>query len=60
MLLFWGRNDKVIPIKYSEYLRKSITSFKYYEIENCGHNPHWEKSAEFNQNVNLFLMPEQF
>ena len=55
VLLFWGKEDKIVPLKYGKYLLNRIKNLKYHEIENCGHNPHWEISEEFNKAVKAFL-----
>jgi pimeloyl-ACP methyl ester carboxylesterase len=55
MLLIWGKEDKMIPLKYirpfMEHRKSRIIIF-----ENCGHRPHVENPKLFNQVVKHFLI----
>jgi 2-hydroxy-6-oxonona-2,4-dienedioate hydrolase len=55
MLLIWGREDIMIPLKY---IRPFIEHGKsrIIIIENCGHRPHVENPKLFNKVVRDFLM----
>ena len=46
-LVVWGRNDALIPVAYAERFRAAIPGAKVQIIEECGHIPHAEKTAEF-------------
>ena len=46
--LFWGRDDKTVPIEQSREIRSAIPNLEFYVIEECGHIPHYEKPEIFN------------
>lgn len=54
-LLMWGRQDQVVPLNAGEIYQKSIKSSRLSVLENCGHRPEIEKSAEFIREVEGFL-----
>jgi proline iminopeptidase len=60
VLLFWGKKDKIILMKQGELLIKKLKNLKYYKLEDCGHNPHWELADEFNKTVTDFIKYEDF
>ena len=55
VLLFWGRNDKLVPFEHSNNLRAAIPNVEFCVIENCGHIPHYEKPEEVNPILLEFL-----
>jgi pimeloyl-ACP methyl ester carboxylesterase len=55
VLLFWGRQDHVVPFKHSDVLRAAMPQVEFHAIEHCGHVPHCEKSAEVNPILLRFL-----
>ena len=54
-LLFWGKQDKVVPVSAAEVYKKSITGAELVLFDNCGHRPEIEKQADFTQQVQRFL-----
>ncbi len=53
--LFWGREDRVLPIRHNAFIRKNLADARYHEVENCGHNPHWEYAQMINAYILDFL-----
>ena len=53
--LFWGKNDKTVPIEHSHDIRAAIPQVEFHAIENCGHIPHYEKPDEVNPLLFKFL-----
>lgn len=56
VLLFWGRNDRTLPFRHSEALRKAMPQMEFHAIENSGHIPHYEKPEVVNPILLRFLM----
>ena len=54
MLLIWGKEDKMIPLKYVRPFIEHGNS-RIIILENCGHRPHAEKAKLFNKIVKEFL-----
>ena len=54
-LLIHGTRDKVIPVKYGRKAVELIPNARLKLIKKCGHCPHIEKAAEFNEAVIKFL-----
>lgn len=54
MLLLWGKEDKMIPLKYVRPFMEHGNS-RIIILENCGHRPHAEKAKLFNKIVRDFL-----
>ncbi len=54
MLLLWGKEDKMIPLKYVCPFMEHGNS-RIIILENCGHRPHAEKAKLFNKIVKDFL-----
>lgn len=52
-LIIWGRNDKVIPVRYAKKFK--IPNNKIVLLDKCGHYPHLEKIDEFIKIVLKFL-----
>lgn len=55
MLLIWGKNDRIIPVKFIRIFLEHGDS-RIIIFENCGHRPHVEKPKLFNKVVKDFLM----
>ena len=53
-LLIWGKNDKLIPLRYGEEYQK-ILSCELKVIKKCGHTPFLEQPKEFISIVKDFL-----
>jgi 4,5:9,10-diseco-3-hydroxy-5,9,17-trioxoandrosta-1(10),2-diene-4-oate hydrolase len=54
-LLIHGEQDRVIPVDYARLACKLIPNVKCEVIDRCGHCPHIEKAAQFNDLVATFL-----
>jgi 2-hydroxy-6-oxonona-2,4-dienedioate hydrolase len=55
MLLIWGKEDKMIPLKYIRPFMEQGNS-RIAIIENCGHRPQVENPKLFNKMVSDFLI----
>jgi pimeloyl-ACP methyl ester carboxylesterase len=55
VLLFWGSNDRTVPIEHSDDLCAAIPNVRFRVIENCGHIPHYEKPHDVNPVLMEFL-----
>jgi 2-hydroxy-6-oxonona-2,4-dienedioate hydrolase len=55
MLLLWGKEDYMIPVKFVEPFVR-MKNCRIILIENCGHRPHFEQPALFNKIVSDFLL----
>ena len=54
-LIVWGQQDAVVPLSAGQVYRDSIQGSRLTVLENCGHHPEVEKSAEFVDLVRRFL-----
>jgi len=54
-LVIWGKDDRLIPVKYCEPFITKMENCKLLLIEKCGHRPHAEKPDLFNKVVIDFL-----
>jgi pimeloyl-ACP methyl ester carboxylesterase len=54
-LIVWGRQDTVVPLNAGEIYQRSIRDSKLVVLEQCGHRPEIEKSAEFINEAQSFL-----
>lgn len=54
MLLLWGKEDHMIPVKFAEPFVK-MKNCRIVMLENCGHRPHFERPELFNRIVDDFL-----
>jgi len=54
-LIMWGRDDRLIPVKYCEPFITKMENCRLLIIEKCGHRPHVEKPDLFNRVVIDFL-----
>jgi len=48
-LILWGREDRLFPLEIGRHYAQAISGSKLVIIEQCGHVPQLEKSAEFNK-----------
>ncbi|GAB4336901.1 MAG: alpha/beta hydrolase [Candidatus Abyssubacteria bacterium] len=55
-LIACGKEDRLTPPKYSEFLHDKIEGSQLVLIEQCGHMAMLEKSREFNDCVSSFVM----
>lgn len=55
MLLIWGKNDRMIPLKFIRPFMEHGNS-RIIIIENCGHRPHVENPRLFNKVAKDFLI----
>ena len=55
VLLFWGIDDKTVPIAHSDDIHAAIPQTVFHAIEHCGHIPHYEKPETFNPLLLEFL-----
>ena len=54
-LIIWGKNDRVIPLKYAYTAKEKIPNSKLYILDNCGHAPLLEYPEKVNQKIMNFL-----
>jgi pimeloyl-ACP methyl ester carboxylesterase len=53
-IIFWGKQDRVIPVKHAQ-IAACIPGSKLYIYDKCGHAPMMERPDEFNKRVLDFL-----
>lgn len=58
-LLIHGAQDRIIPARYAHLACKLIHNVRCWIADECGHCPHIEKAAQFNQKVAAFLRAER-
>jgi pimeloyl-ACP methyl ester carboxylesterase len=51
MLLFWGQQDKFVPLSLAACCVKLNPKVELVEIENAGHCPHDERPEEVNRKI---------
>jgi pimeloyl-ACP methyl ester carboxylesterase len=54
-LVIWGREDKLIPLRFAERFHQEIANSRLRIIDNCGHIPQVECPDEFATAVLQFL-----
>jgi pimeloyl-ACP methyl ester carboxylesterase len=54
-LLIWGTEDKTVPIKNADQVRKGIPQSEWHPISNAGHLPHMEQAKLVDSLVLDFL-----
>jgi len=54
-LIVWGKQDKIIPVKYAERFHSDIKSSQLVVYDSCGHVPMLEKPIQVQQDVLRFL-----
>lgn len=55
-LIVCGKEDRLTPSKYSEFLREKIAGSEAVFFDKCGHMPMLEQSDKFNTCVSSFLL----
>jgi len=55
VLIVWGAQDKVIPVKYAHMFNQSITNSRLLIIDKAGHLPQIDKAENINQAIMDFL-----
>lgn len=58
-LIVWGREDKLIPLRFGEQFHKEIAGSELAVINECGHMPHVECAEKFNHALVKFFGDEQ-
>jgi len=58
-LLIHGKQDQVIPVDYARLACNLIPNVRCRIFDECGHCPHIEKAAQFNEVVANFLSAEK-
>jgi len=53
--LFWGKQDRVIPLADAEKIRALVPNIEYHEIDQAGHLPHYEQAEKVNPLISQFL-----
>lgn len=56
-LLIWGENDKVVPLRTAQRLKKDLPNSKLVILKNTGHLVPEERPLEVTQLVNKFIAP---
>ena len=54
-LIFWGQQDRVLPLAHAHITAKKIPNAKLHIFDHCGHMPQLEHPEEFNKLVLDFL-----
>jgi 2-hydroxy-6-oxonona-2,4-dienedioate hydrolase len=54
-LIIWGREDKLIPVRFAARFNKEINASQLRVIDSCGHMPHVECPEKFNDALLQFL-----
>jgi pimeloyl-ACP methyl ester carboxylesterase len=55
VLVFWGRQDRIIPVSHARIAAAKIPNARVEIFENCGHMPQLEYPDKFNKLVLEFL-----
>jgi pimeloyl-ACP methyl ester carboxylesterase len=54
-LLVWGDEDAIIPLAHGDRLSKELSQAQFVRFPGCGHVPHEECPALFNETIRGFL-----
>jgi len=54
-LIFWGQQDRILPLTHAHIAAKKIPNAKLHIFDRCGHMPQFEHPEEFNKLVLDFL-----
>ena len=54
-LIIWGKNDKMVPIKYASIFKEKIKNSKLEVLASVGHNPHLEAPEELAELIIKFF-----
>ncbi|GEM_PF-2058400 len=55
-LILWGKNDRVLNVKWAEVFLKGIKNSRLFILEKCGHMPMYEKPMETAMYIEKFLL----
>lgn len=55
VLLIWGRQDRTVPFRQSEVVRRNIPSVEFLPVDSAGHLPHMEQAATVHERLIRFL-----
>ena len=55
LMTIWGENDRIIPVRYAEDVRRELPQSEVRVIPECGHWPQMEKPEQFNPMLISFL-----
>ena len=55
VLLFWGREDRIIPFENSDMIRNAVPGTVFHAIDSCGHIANYEKPEIVNPIMVDFL-----
>lgn len=54
-MVIWGKEDKLLDLKYAEFFSNSIKGSTLQVIEGAGHDPHYEKAKEISELLVSFI-----
>ena len=54
-MVIWGKEDPVIPIKYSTEFLSKIKNCNFYFMDGSGHTPYVDNPKQFTQHVSTFF-----
>lgn len=54
-LVVWGRQDRLIPLRFGERLKKSVSGARLIVLDGCGHEPQVECAAALEPVLESFL-----
>ncbi|HSD04531.1 MAG TPA: alpha/beta hydrolase [Nitrosopumilaceae archaeon] len=54
-MIIWGKEDSLIPIKYSNNFLSAIKNCQFVEMDGCGHTPYVEEPEKFSEILLKFL-----
>jgi pimeloyl-ACP methyl ester carboxylesterase len=55
MQIFWGREDRVIPLSIGQTMHAALPAAQFYAIPGAGHIVHWEQPQAIRKNLLQFL-----
>jgi pimeloyl-ACP methyl ester carboxylesterase len=55
VLLLWGREDRLVPLRRSERLLRRLPQARLHVLERCGHLPMLEQPTVFHRAMRGFL-----
>jgi pimeloyl-ACP methyl ester carboxylesterase len=55
VLIVWGEHDTLLPAPQGAALHAALPGSEFVVIEGAGHNPMWDRPAEFNRLLTRFL-----
>jgi len=53
-LVIWGRDDRVVPLRFAKRLARDLPNARLIVIDSCGHAPQNERPAEFISELKQF------